>query len=168
MSLNKAYTPHGKSQRCQTYSAKKKVNIPKTERQMYVCHEPYLQIFTHNLALSGSSWLLSRYPLPMLGLRLCSAVQLDISLWPRELNKPPWSQSWRRLLYSSETLPVERVERLIFSKTGGNNCKGISHWPYFYAILRRWDEFLNLVLDGRDQMPRQARCSISRWRNNSS
>ena len=28
------------------------------------CHEPYLQIFTHNLALSGSSRLLSRYAMP--------------------------------------------------------------------------------------------------------
>ena len=27
--------------------------IAKTERQMYGCHEPYLNIFTHNLVLSG-------------------------------------------------------------------------------------------------------------------
>ena len=47
-------------------SAKQKVNIPKTEWQMYGCHELYLQIFTHNLALSGSSRLLSQYALPLL------------------------------------------------------------------------------------------------------
>ena len=39
---------------------------------MYGRHIPYLQIFTHNLALSGSSRLLSRYALPLLRLRLCS------------------------------------------------------------------------------------------------
>ena len=53
-------------------SAKQKVNILKTEWYMYGCHEPYLQIFTHNLALSGSSRLLSRYALPLLRLWLCS------------------------------------------------------------------------------------------------
>ena len=30
----------------------------------------------------------------------------------------------------------------------------------------RWDEFLNLVLDRRDPMPRQVRRNIPRWRNN--
>ena len=92
-------------------SAKQKVNISKTERQMYGCHESYLQIFTHNLALSASSRLLHRYLLPLLELWLCSSAQLGIWLWPRELDKPPWSWRRRRLLHSSKTLPVERVER---------------------------------------------------------
>ena len=111
-------------------SAKQKVNIPKTERQMYGCHEPYLQIFTHNLALSGSSRLLSRYPLLFVRLRLCSTVQLGLSLWPRELDKPPWSREDGAgfSIPSSETLLVERVET--FSRTGGKDCKGIFHWPY--------------------------------------
>ena len=78
---------------------------------MYGCHEPYLQIFTHNLALSGSSRLLSRYPLLLLRLRLCSTVQLGLSLWPRELDKPPWSHEDGAgfSIPSSETLLVERV-----------------------------------------------------------
>ena len=64
-------------------SLKQKVNVPKTEWQMYGCHEPYLQIFTRNLTLSGSSQLLCRYLLLLLGLRFCSAVQLGISLGPK-------------------------------------------------------------------------------------
>ena len=40
-----------KSQRCVSNFAKQKANIPKTEQQMYRCHEPYLQILTHNLTL---------------------------------------------------------------------------------------------------------------------
>ena len=91
---------------------------------MYGCHEPYLQIFTHNLALSGSSRLLSQYPLLLLGLRLCSTVQLGISLWPRELDKPPWSREDDAgfSIPSSETLLVERVERLNSFK---NRWKGL-------------------------------------------
>ena len=41
------------------------------------------------LALFSSSWLLSQYPLLLVRLRLCSTVQLGLSLWPRELDKPP-------------------------------------------------------------------------------
>ena len=67
----------------------KGLNVLKTERLMYGCHEPCLPIFAHNLALSGSSRLLSRYPLLLLRLRLRSAVQLGLSLWPGELEKPP-------------------------------------------------------------------------------
>ena len=51
-------------------SAKQRVEIPKTERLMYGCHEPCLLIFTHNLALSGSSRLLRRYAMPLLRLPL--------------------------------------------------------------------------------------------------
>ena len=57
-----------------------------------LCHEPYLQTFTHNLPLFGSSRLLRRYELPLLRLRLCSTVQVGVSLWPRELDKPPSSR----------------------------------------------------------------------------
>ena len=48
-------------------------------------------VFTdlYNLALSGSSRLLSQYPLLLVRLPLCSTVQLGLSLWPRELDKPP-------------------------------------------------------------------------------
>ena len=91
---------------------------PTTERQMYGCHEPYLQIFTHNLALSDSSRLVSRYPLLLLRLRLCSIVQLGLSLRPRELDKPPWLREDGAgfSIPSSETLLVERVERLNYFK----------------------------------------------------
>ena len=66
------------------------------------------------LALSGSSRLLSRYPLLLVRLRLCSTVQLGLSLWPRELDKPPWSceDSTGFSIPSSEALLMERVERL--------------------------------------------------------
>ena len=68
----------------------------------------------YNLALSGSSQLLSRYPLLLVWLRLCSTVQLGLSLWPRELDKPPWSREDGAgfSIPSSESLLVERVERL--------------------------------------------------------
>ena len=98
---------------------------------MHGCHEPYLHMFTHNLALSGSSPPLSPYPLPLLRLRLCSTVRIGLSLWPRELDKPPWSWRGRRLLHSSETLLVERVERLNSFK---NRWEGLQrHLPL--AIL---------------------------------
>ena len=87
-----------------------------------------LQIFSHNLALSGSSRPLPRYLLPLLGLWFCSAVQPGISLWPRELDKPPWSLRRLRLLHSSETLLVERAESLIklFQKPVGRIVKSSS------------------------------------------
>ena len=48
-------------------------------------------VFTHNLARSSSpSQLLRQYLLPLLRLWFCSAVQLGIALWLRELDKPPW------------------------------------------------------------------------------
>ena len=75
-----------------TEVSKQKVSIPKTDQLMYGCHEPYLQMFKHNLALSGSSRLLSWYALPLLRIRLCSTVQLCLSLWPWELDKPPSSR----------------------------------------------------------------------------
>ena len=90
-------------------SAKRKVNyiiIPKTELQM--SRTIYLQIFTHNFALSGSSCLLSWYALPLLRLRLCLTVQLGISLWPWELNKLPWSSS---LLFITDLNTASLVER---------------------------------------------------------
>ena len=46
-------------------------------------------------------------PIAIVATILCSTFQLGLSLWPRELDKPP---SWRRrrqLLHSSETLPLE-------------------------------------------------------------
>ena len=88
------------------------------------CHEPYLQIFTHYLALSGSSRLLSRYPLLLPRLRLCSTLQLGLSLWPQELDKPPWSREDGAgfSIPSSDTLLVERVERLNSFK---NRCEGL-------------------------------------------
>ena len=83
---------------------------------MYRCHKPYLQIFRHILALSGFSPLLSRYPLPLLRLWLCSTVQLGLSLWPRELDKPPWPWRWRGLLHSSETLLMESSWKIKLSQ----------------------------------------------------
>ena len=84
------------------------IYIPKIERQMYGCHEPYLRIFTHNLSLSASSWLLSRYALPLLRLRLFSTVQLGLLLWPRELDKPPWSSSLLFIIDLNTALLVQR------------------------------------------------------------
>ena len=107
-----------------------------TEWQIYRCHEPYLPIFAHNLTLSGSSLLLSWYLLPLLGLWFCSTVQLGLSLWPRELDKPPRLWRWRRLLQLSETYySWKEMKDKSLSKTTGKDCKGIILWPYFYAIL---------------------------------
>ena len=125
---------------------KEKVNILKTERQMYGSHEPYLQIFTHtcNLALSGSSRLLSQYPLPLLQLRMCSAVQLALLLWPQELDKSRWLWRRHRLLYSSESQLVERVETLNSFFFSRKDCKEIFHWPYFCAIFLFFVKALHL------------------------
>ena len=62
--------------------------------------------FRHNLAFTGSVQLLRQYLLPLL--------QLGLSLWPQELNKPHWLWSLGQcyLLHSSKTLLVERAERL--------------------------------------------------------
>ena len=67
-------------------------------------------VFTdlYNLALSGSSRLLSRYALPLVRLRLRSTVQLGLSLWPRELEKPPWSRDRRRRLLHSVIRNITR------------------------------------------------------------
>ena len=85
-----------------TLQSKRSVYRKQNWRQTCGCHEPYLQIFSHNLALSGSSRLNRGYLLPLLRLRFCSTVQLGTSLWPRELDKPPWKRRRRRLLNSSE------------------------------------------------------------------
>ena len=85
---------------------------------MYGCHEPYLR----------SLHIISQFPI-LLGFFLvvdthCHCCDSDcvqlfilvshytVHLWPRELHKSPWSWRRRRLLHSSETLLVERVERL--------------------------------------------------------
>ena len=69
---------------------------------MYGCHaEPYLQIFTHNLALSGSPRLHSRYPLLLLRLRLCCTVQLwsfIMASRARQATMIAWRRRW--LLHS--------------------------------------------------------------------
>ena len=94
----------------------------------------YLQIFTHNFALSGSSCLLSWYALPLLQLRLCLTVQLGISLWPWELNKLPWSSS---LLFITDLNTASLVERSLTA--------AISHISSASVMLECWQNLSKLT-----------------------
>ena len=86
---------------------------------MWGCHKPYLPILTHNLALSGSSRLLSRYPLPLLRLQLCSTWSFIMASRARQaimiVKTAPASpfirditrgKSWKIKLFQK---PVERI-----------------------------------------------------------
>ena len=123
-------------------------NIPK----IYRCHERYLHTISHFLVLSG--FLINIYR-RFLQLKFCSTVQLGLSLWSRELDKPP--RSWRRcrLFHSSETLLLERVERLNYFQ---NRCEKLQrHLPltiflYNPSVLSESSslgEFFQLVVYNR-------------------
>ena len=99
-------------------SAKQKVNIPKTERQMYGCHEPYLQIFTisHFPVLLGflvnthCCWC-GFHCVQLFNLVFYYGLESYTSHHDR-VKTAPASAFRHQRNYSS----VERVERLIFFK----------------------------------------------------
>lgn len=109
-----------------TNFAKRTVEIPKTERQRHRCHEQYLHTSLHFAVLYSF----------FVNIRFCSTVQLGISLWLRELDKP--SLSFRGLQRAPDFPFIEYITRrkswkiqLLISKTGGKDCKDIFHWPQF-------------------------------------
>ena len=77
-------TPHGKSgvKLCKT---KGQCTKNRTQQMYRIMSRT---VFTHNLALSRFSQLLPQYLLPLLPLQFCLNVQLGLSLWPQELDKP--------------------------------------------------------------------------------
>ena len=106
-----------------TNFAKRTVEIPKTERQRHRCHEQYLHTSLHFAVLYSF----------FVNIRFCSTVQLGISLWLRELDKP--SLSFRGLQRAPDFPFIEYITRrkswkiqLLISKTGGKDCKDIFHW----------------------------------------
>ena len=58
-------------------------------------------------------------------------------------------------VFSGTTVPPESIYPLGRGKTSSLPKGSTANSP-------RWEEFLNLVLDGRDRMPRQARRGIPR------
>ena len=110
-------------------SAKQKVKLYTENRtaNIRISRTLFTDLYTQSRTFRFVLASLSIPNLPLLGLWFRSTVQLGISLWPRELDKPPWSCRRCWLLHSSKTLLVERVQRLnSFKKLVGRTGKSSS------------------------------------------
>ena len=116
-------------------------------RTANVRHQPYLQIFTHNFALSGSSWLLSQHPFTLLGLWF-------ISTWPSIM-----ALSARQGINILKTVPASLFIRdithgkswkiKIFPKLVGRIAKSSSidqNFMQSFCSLRRHFTWGNLIV----------------------
>lgn len=136
-------------------------------------------VFAHKLALCSSLQLLRQYLLPLPHLRFCSTVQLGISLWSRELDKP--SLSFRGLQRAPDfpfidTLLVERVERF---NSFQNRWKGLQRhlplttifMPSFCSSRRYWLHMGKISVVAKIVCPchrfehRVTRCEVSERRH---
>ena len=133
------------NQRCQTLQSKRSI-YRKQKGQMYGCHEQYLLIFTHNLAPSGSSRLLNRYPLPSLRLRLCSTVQLgSFSMASRARQATMIVKTAQASPFIGDITRGKSWKINLFQKPVGRFAKeSFIDWPYFYSILLFFAKALHL------------------------